>query len=70
LLNNYGYKKYLKIIGETDLSIDNDKIQEDARWDGLHAVITNLKNKSPKELFSHYRGYGKLKKVSVSTSMI
>ena len=42
LLNNYGYKKYLKVDGETTLSVNRDKIAEAQRWDGLHGVITNL----------------------------
>ena len=42
LLNNYGYKKYLKVEGQATLSVNPDKIAEAQRWDGLHGVITNL----------------------------
>lgn len=42
LLNNYGYKKYLKVDGKTTLSVNQDKVAEAQRWDGLHGVITNL----------------------------
>ena len=42
LLNNYGYKKYLQVDGETTLSVNRDKITEAQRWDGLHGVLTNL----------------------------
>ena len=42
LLNNYGYKKYLHVKGETELGIDPDKVNEAQRWDRLHGVITNL----------------------------
>ena len=57
LLNNYGYKKFLTISGKTRLSVNEEKIAQAARWDGLHGVITNLPKKiSADELFSHYRG--------------
>ena len=36
LLNNYGYKKYLQVKGETELGIDQDKVEQAQRWDGLH----------------------------------
>ena len=42
LLNNDGYKKYLKVDGETTLSVNPDKVTEAQRWDGLHGVVTNL----------------------------
>lgn len=42
LLNNYGYKKYLKVEGHSTLSVNPDKIAQAQRWDGLHGVITNL----------------------------
>ncbi len=57
LLNNYGYKKFLTVSGKTRLSVNEEKIAQAARWDGLHGVITNLPKKiSADELFSHYRG--------------
>lgn len=56
LLNNYGYKKYLKVEGKTDLAIDQDKVQADAQWDGLQAVATSLKDASADTVFGHYRG--------------
>ncbi len=40
-LNNYGYKKFLIIKGKTSMSINQDKIDAESRWDGLHGVITN-----------------------------
>jgi transposase len=40
-ISNSGYRKYLKINGESSLDIDQDKIEADSAWDGLHGVITN-----------------------------
>ena len=56
LLNNYGYKKFLIINGKTSLSINQDKIAAESRWDGLHGVITNLPDTPHQEVLSHYRG--------------
>jgi transposase len=56
LLSNYGYKKYLKIFGESTLQFDESKLAEEARWDGLYGVITNVKEKSAEAILDHYRG--------------
>ena len=57
LLNNYGYKKYLKVDGKTTLSVNQDKVAEAQRWDGLHGVITNLPESTNTTTILHqYRG--------------
>lgn len=53
-LSNYGYKKYLKVTGESSIEIDEEKIKEDSWWDGLHGVITNAKELSNKEILKQY----------------
>lgn len=55
LISNYGYKKYLKVAGKTTVSIDQEKLEENARWDGLHGVITNNIHLSAAEILAHYR---------------
>lgn len=40
-INNRGYNKYLKMDGEVTLTIDKDKLGQDARWDGLKGYQTN-----------------------------
>lgn len=57
LLNNYGYKKYLKVEGESTLSVNPDRIAQAQRWDGLHGVITNLpKATTTTTILGQYRG--------------
>ncbi len=41
LMNNNGYLKYVDIAGKASAHIDQEKIDYDAQWDGLHGVITN-----------------------------
>jgi len=40
-ISNSGYRKYLKILGTSNIVIDEEKIKTDSVWDGLHGVITN-----------------------------
>jgi len=40
-INNKGYNKYLKMEGEIDISIDMEKFNADAAWDGIKGYITN-----------------------------
>jgi transposase len=42
-INNKGYNKYLKLIGEVTIEIDYDKYKNDETWDGLKGYITNTK---------------------------
>jgi len=56
LLNNYGYKKYILINGSTSIEINQKKLENDAQWDGLAGVITNIKDITPEQALSHYRG--------------
>jgi transposase len=55
LIPNYGTKKYLTVNNDEAL-INESKIEEDAQWDGLHGVITNVANDSAVEILSRYRG--------------
>ena len=50
-LLNSGYRKYLKIKG--DISLNEEEILKDNRWDGLHGVITNA-HLSSKEILEKY----------------
>ncbi len=41
LINKNGYLKYSEITGQAIATINEEKIAEDEKWDGLHAIITN-----------------------------
>jgi transposase len=58
LLNNFGYKKFLKIEGEGKLLMDELKIAEAEQWDGLHGIVTNLtiEESTAVDLLNHYKG--------------
>ena len=40
-INNRGYNKYLRLQGEVQVSIDREKFEKDAQWDGLKGYLTN-----------------------------
>ena len=42
-INNRGYNKYLKLIGDVKIIIDYEKYNADSVWDGLKGYITNTK---------------------------
>lgn len=42
-INNRGYNKFLAISGKVKITIDEEKIKADERWDGLKGYITNTK---------------------------
>ncbi len=52
-LSNHGYRKYLKVEGASRVTLDEDKIVDDSRWDGLHGAVTNS-DLDPVEVLSRY----------------
>lgn len=51
-----GAGRFLRMRGEGRWEIDPDKIAAAARWDGLHGVITNVRDMAVSEIFARYRG--------------
>ena len=58
LIRNYGYKKYLAVDGEIQVGVNEDKIERQSLWDGLHGVFTNVREDDMKveEILSQYHG--------------
>ncbi|HNS29413.1 MAG TPA: transposase, partial [Tenuifilaceae bacterium] len=52
-INNRGYNKYLKLEGDVCVSIDWNKFESDAFWDGLKAYITNA-DLTEEEILENY----------------
>ncbi len=40
-INKRGYNKFLKMEGDLKVSINYDKLEADAKWDGLKGYLTN-----------------------------
>jgi transposase len=59
LVNNHGSKKFIKTVKD-EAQLDNEKIARDSEWDGLHGVITNIKDKSSQEILNRYRQLWKI----------
>lgn len=60
-INNRGYNKFLKLKNEVKVELDNSKIEEDKKWDGLKGYITNTTLNSNKVIDS-YQNLWKIEK--------
>lgn len=49
-------KKYIVVKGSEKVEIDLALIEQDARWDGLHGLITNIDDMSAEEILENYHG--------------
>jgi transposase len=56
LISNRGYLRYVE---QADTGgafvVDEERIAQDATWDGLHAVVTNDRSATAAQLLAHYR---------------
>jgi len=53
-LNNRGYNKFLKLSGEVSIEIDEAKIEQAVRWDGLKGYLTST-NLSAAQVIGNYK---------------
>jgi transposase len=54
LITNQGVKKFIKVNDDATVILDENKIDEASQWDGLHGIITNIKNDAPHSLIMRY----------------
>ena len=55
-LSPRGYGRFLRIEGGGQVVLDEAKIDQAARWDGLYGVRTSVRNLPAAEIFHAYRG--------------
>jgi len=60
-INNRGYNKFLKLNGEIQVTMDQEKIGQDSRWDGLKGYITNSSLKKD-EIIENYKHLWQIEK--------
>jgi transposase len=53
LITNQGVKKYTH-IADSKTTLVQDKIDQDAAWDGLHGVMTNMPDKQASDILARY----------------
>ena len=53
-INNKGYNKYLRLEGEVNIVIDEEKFKDDSKWDGLKGYLTNT-DLSKETVMEYYR---------------
>ncbi|MBU0988298.1 MAG: IS1634 family transposase [Proteobacteria bacterium] len=60
-INNRGYNKFLALKGTVKVEIDERKVKEDQKWDGLKGYITNTRL-VPKSIVENYRHLWQIEK--------
>lgn len=60
-LNNRGYNKFLNMDGELKVSLDEQKIAQDKKWDGLKGYLTNC-DLSSQEVMANYQQLWQIEK--------
>jgi len=56
-LSNYGYKKYIKCEDEgMKVYLDESKLSEEEKWDGVSGVLTNVEDMSKAKIIENYKG--------------
>jgi transposase len=61
-INNRGYNKFLILNNEVRVSLDESKIKEDEKWDGLKGYITNHNRLTSEEVIANYNHLWKIEK--------
>lgn len=54
LITNCGVKQFVTKDKNALISLDEEKVSQAAQWDGLHGVITNIKEDEPESLIARY----------------
>lgn len=60
-INNKGYNKFLNMEGEVALTLDHQKVDMDAKWDGLKGYLTNS-TMTKEEVLENYRHLWQIEK--------
>lgn len=60
-INNRGYNKFLSLSGKVKVEVNEDKVEEDKKWDGLKGYATNSKISS-KKIIENYRHLWQIEK--------
>lgn len=60
-INNKGYNKYLRLLGDVTIEIDYEKFNQDKIWDGLKGYVTNTKL-TDKKVIENYKNLWHIEK--------
>ena len=55
LISNYGYKRFLRIEGDAKIVLEEKKLEQAARWDGLHGIVTSASELPASEAIEQYK---------------
>jgi transposase len=55
LISRYGFQKFIKVEGEAELCIDQQKLLEESQWDGVMGLYLSDPALTNEETIDHYR---------------
>ena len=55
LLGKSGRHRYVRVVGESRIEVDEEKIRSAGQWDGLKGIVTNIRGIGITELLDRYR---------------
>lgn len=55
LISNRGSKKFLSEEIKGTVSLNENKVKQDAAWDGIYGICTNDQSLSPDQIVAHYK---------------
>jgi transposase len=56
LISRYGFQKFISVLGEAHLEIDEVKLASEAIWDGVTGILTNHPILENQQILANYRG--------------
>ena len=54
-INSRGYNKFLKLDDQIKVTLDEGKIKQDSRWDGLKGYLTNARLSKDHQVIKNYQ---------------
>jgi len=66
LISNFGYKKFLQLKGEATVEVNQEKIEKEKLWDGIHGVVTNHPDLTPEQVIRQYHGLWQVEQFRLS----
>lgn len=54
LITNQGVKKFVTVNEDATVALDENKINDAQQWDGLHGIITNIRDDAAASLIARY----------------
>lgn len=59
-ISNKSFRRYVQLRGKSEITLNEEAIEEDKKKDGFFGVVTNVKDLSAREVVTHYKDLWKI----------